>query len=186
MNVYLTSRNTSKCCGCGACAYVCPKNCIRLVTNEEGFAYPEVDTFSCINCNKCADACPFENAEEHKNHNPRAYAAHTNNIDYIMNSSSGGVFSEIAAAFIQSGGVVCGVTIDEKHQVFHTIIDKTDDLKKLQGSKYVQSDLYSCFDAIAKVLRSGNKLLFSGTACQLSAGTYCATEYQARSYLTHI
>lgn len=169
MNEYLTSSNISQCCGCGACAYVCPKDCIHLTTNEEGFVYPTVNVSACVNCNKCVAVCPFENAEEYKNHNFQAYAAHTKNFDYIMNSSSGGVFSEIATSFIHSGGVVCGVTIDEKHQVFHTIVDKTDDLEKLQGSKYVQSDLYSCFENIEKVLHSEKKLLFSGTPCQVSA-----------------
>lgn len=169
MNEYLTTHNISQCCGCGACAFACPKNCIHLATNDEGFVYPTIDKFICIDCNKCASVCPFENANEYKQHNPCAVAAYTNNTDYIMNSSSGGIFSEIATSFIEAGGVVCGVTIDEKHQVFHTIIDKIGDLIKLQGSKYVQSDLYSCFDDIAEVLRRGRKLLFSGTPCQVSA-----------------
>lgn len=169
MNVYLDNKNTSQCSGCGACAFACPKNCIHLMTNEEGFFYPTVDASACINCNKCAVVCPFENAEEHKHSKQQAYAAFTHNEDYLMNSSSGGIFSEIAASFIKDGGVVCGVTIDEKHQVYHTIIDKTEDLVKIQGSKYVQSDLYSCFEKIADVLSGGKKVLFSGTPCQVSA-----------------
>lgn len=169
MNKYLTTHNKSQCCGCGACVFACPKKCIHLMTNEEGFIYPEVDKSACIGCNKCASVCPFENANEYKHHNPKAFSAYTNNTDYIMNSSSGGVFSEIATSFLVSGGVVCGVTIDKNHQVYHTIIDKTEDLIKLQGSKYVQSDLHSCFKDIADVLRSGQKLLFSGTPCQVSA-----------------
>ena len=170
MNVYLETNNTSKCCGCGACANACPKNCIRLTADEEGFVYPTVDVSACINCNRCAAVCPFENREivQTKAY-PKAYGAHTKNKEYIMNSSSGGLFSEIANLFISQGGAVCGVTIDADHQVFHTVIDSVDDIPLLQGSKYVQSDLARCYPQIEKTLSSGKKLLFTGTPCQVSA-----------------
>ena len=31
------------CCGCGACANICPKNCIKMIPDDEGFLYPEID-----------------------------------------------------------------------------------------------------------------------------------------------
>lgn len=31
------------CCGCYACANVCPKNCIVMKKDKEGFYYPCVD-----------------------------------------------------------------------------------------------------------------------------------------------
>lgn len=170
MNVYLETNNTSKCCGCGACANACPKNCISLTTDGEGFVYPTVDVSVCINCNRCATVCPFENREIVRTEAyPKAYGAHTKNKEYIMNSSSGGLFSEIANLFISQGGVVCGVTIDANHKVFHTVIDSVDDIPLLQGSKYVQSDLARCYPQIEHTLSSGKKLLFTGTPCQVSA-----------------
>ena len=38
----------SRCSGCHACANVCPKNCIQMISDEEGFWYPQVDKEKCI------------------------------------------------------------------------------------------------------------------------------------------
>lgn len=43
----------TKCCGCNACAQKCPKHCIHLIKDSEGFYYPQVDTKLCINCGLC-------------------------------------------------------------------------------------------------------------------------------------
>ena len=32
-----------KCCGCSACAMACPKQCITMVADKEGFLYPQID-----------------------------------------------------------------------------------------------------------------------------------------------
>ena len=37
-----------KCCGCGACSAVCPKGCIVMEPDKEGFLYPVVDEQECI------------------------------------------------------------------------------------------------------------------------------------------
>jgi len=43
----------SLCCGCEACAYRCPKACIAMERDEEGFLYPRIDTARCIDCGLC-------------------------------------------------------------------------------------------------------------------------------------
>lgn len=45
------------CSGCGACVQKCPKSCIVLQTDEEGFLYPSVDENSCVNCGQCSKVC---------------------------------------------------------------------------------------------------------------------------------
>ena len=52
------------CCGCSACVSICPKNCISLVEDEEGFLYPKVDKANCINCNLCENVCQFVSASD--------------------------------------------------------------------------------------------------------------------------
>ena len=32
----------SQCCGCTACVNICPKGCIEMIEDKEGFVYPEV------------------------------------------------------------------------------------------------------------------------------------------------
>lgn len=53
------------CCGCSACASICPKRCIQMVADNEGFLYPQVDMDTCIDCALCEKVCnelqPYEN-----------------------------------------------------------------------------------------------------------------------------
>ena len=42
------------CCGCSACASACPKRCITMKSDNEGFLYKD----TCIDCGTCAGTCP--------------------------------------------------------------------------------------------------------------------------------
>ncbi len=50
------------CCGCGACGDVCPVGAIRMVTDREGFRYPEVDPQKCMDCGRCEKVCPVKHS----------------------------------------------------------------------------------------------------------------------------
>lgn len=49
-----------ECCGCTACYAICPKKAIRMIIDEEGFEYPQIDEAICIRCYKCVSVCPFK------------------------------------------------------------------------------------------------------------------------------
>ena len=51
----------AKCNGCHACAALCPKQCISMVSDEEGFWYPKIDEACCTNCGLCEKICPTLN-----------------------------------------------------------------------------------------------------------------------------
>ena len=51
-------KNKKDCCGCSACVQKCPKQCISLKEDNEGFLYPEVDKVTCIDCGLCEKMCP--------------------------------------------------------------------------------------------------------------------------------
>ncbi len=171
MNRYIKQHDKALCCGCGACVAACPRDCIIMKEDDEGFLYPEIDDLSrCINCGKCSRVCPIETRPTASDKaTSDFYGGYTSNANYINRSSSGGIFSEIATNFIKQGGLVCGAAINEQHKIHHTIIDKLENLYLLQGSKYVQSDLASCLEEIGSNLKAGHKLLFTGTPCQVAA-----------------
>lgn len=49
------------CCGCTACYAVCPQRAIRIIMDNEGFEYPQIDEYLCIGCKLCLKVCPFKN-----------------------------------------------------------------------------------------------------------------------------
>lgn len=55
-------RDRSECCGCTACAAVCPRDAIAMESDEEGFDYPVVDAALCIRCMRCERVCVFKGA----------------------------------------------------------------------------------------------------------------------------
>ena len=52
----------SECCGCTACAAVCPRDAVAMEPDEEGFLYPVVDAARCVGCLACERACVFKAA----------------------------------------------------------------------------------------------------------------------------
>lgn len=52
-------RGKEECCGCMACYTICPKLAIKMVVDEEGFEYPQIDVNKCVCCYQCVKVCPF-------------------------------------------------------------------------------------------------------------------------------
>lgn len=96
----------SNCCGCSACVQRCPKQCITLKEDEEGFLYPQIDKNECIECNLCEKVCPLINPFE-KMPPIKVLAVKNRNEEERLASSSGGVFIALAKYVINHGGVVC-------------------------------------------------------------------------------
>ncbi len=155
------------CCGCNSCVQCCPKSCITMCEDEEGFLYPEVDENVCVDCGLCEKVCPvLHQAEDRK---PLAvYAAKNKNEEIRRQSSSGGVFTALAEEVIKDGGVVFGARFDEHWEVKHDYTETVEGLSIFRGSKYVQSRIEDCYQKVEQFLRAGRKVLFSGTPCQVA------------------
>lgn len=155
------------CCGCSACVLVCPKQCISMSADKEGFLYPQVDGAICIDCGLCDKVCPVINQEEPRE--PLAvYAAKNNNEEIRIKSSSGGIFTLLAEQIIAEGGVVFGARFNESWEVVHDYTETIEGLEPFRGSKYVQSVIGDNFIKAKQFLKDGRKVLFSGTPCQIA------------------
>lgn len=163
----MLSTKMDSCVGCGACENICPVKAISMQENSEGFLYPVVDADLCVSCNKCNKACPVQK-DEKKAVKSTAYAAWNKDSAVLRQSSSGGVFSVLAQYVLAKGGAVFGAALDEKNVVKHILIDNADDLEKLRGSKYVQSEIGHILVKAEELLKSGRQVLFSGTPCQVA------------------
>ena len=157
-----------ECCGCEACVQVCPKDCIQMKKDREGFLYPFVEVSSCIDCGACERVCPILNPYQ-KREPIQLWAAKTENENIRLQSSSGGVFSELALWIIRKGGVVFGAHFTKNWIVEHTYVETEEELSALRGSKYVQSHIKDSYKQVLSFLKQDRWVLFSGTSCQVTA-----------------
>lgn len=167
MSSFLNNKNEYDCSGCGACKVRCPQRCIEMVEHEDGFRFPKVDSSKCISCHLCERICPYEN-ELDLSTPSHVFAATSKSVNDVSSSSSGGIFPLIARAVLENGGIVYGASFDDDLVCKHIRVDKTEDIWKLQKSKYLQSRAWEVYQDIINELKTGRHILFSGTPCQVA------------------
>lgn len=161
-----------ECNGCCACLDICPVGAIRLVTDSEGFWYPEIDRKKCNDCSLCDNICPETQSKSpilQVGEEPVCYAARHKDIEVIKDSTSGGVFSAFADAVFTEGGSVAGAVYREDFSVQHIVSNDPKDLLRLRSSKYLQSNCEGLYTEIKRLLRAGKKVLVCGSPCQMAA-----------------
>lgn len=154
------------CSGCHACYNICPKRCIDMQIDSEGFWYPFIDEEQCVDCGLCKNVCPVLN--EYKGKKGQAYACINKDENILMKSSSGGVFTLIAEMILDMEGVVFGAAFDDDLNVCHTEVKSKAELYKIRGSKYLQSNIGDTYKKAKLYLEDNREVLFTGTPCQIS------------------
>lgn len=159
-------KNKAECCACTACESICPKKCITMKYDNEGFKYPLVDKEKCIDCNLCEKVCPIIHANEIKKQQ-HAYIFQNLDDSVRRESTSGGAFTAIAKYVLENNGTVYGVMFNSEFKVIHGRVEKEEELYKFRNSKYVQSDVGNSFSEVKKDLDSNRLVCFSGTLCHI-------------------
>lgn len=177
------------CCGCSACASICPKNAITMKPDVMGFLYPKVDKDICVECGLCEQVCAFnDNYDTSENlQEIQAYGVKHKDPEQIAKSQSGAAFVTISDWILNQGGVVYGAGYTDHFRVVHKRATTQEERDEFRGSKYVQSDMGAIFREVKQDLKNGLIVLFSGTPCQVAGlKSYIGKKLQANLYLVDI
>ena len=173
--------NKTKCCGCRACSEVCPKQCINMDRDEEGFLYPVVDKEICIDCGMCEKVCPQIHVKEACVENwtvPKVFASYALDDYTRIDSTSGGLFSVLAESFFDEGAYVAGAIYGEQFELKGIVTKDKSLLPLIRSSKYLQSDPKHLYREIKELLIAGEKVFFCSTPCQVAG----VLNYLRKSY----
>jgi len=165
-----TQLDSRLCMGCGSCAESCPVHALVIHKDGDGFFRAKLNEDLCTNCGLCAKRCPALNPRLDNLEKPDCYAMMAEEKVRKI-SSSGGMFMVAAEHILRVGGYVCGAAFKENFEVEHIIVNSADQLYRLRGSKYMQSNSGHIYPKIKKLLEQGEHVLFTGMPCQV-AGLY--------------
>lgn len=177
------------CCGCTACASICPHNAISMKPDTLGFLYPEVDMEKCVDCGLCEKVCAFNNNYDTSLNlsQPDVYAARHKDMQEIETSRSGAAFIALSDWVIEHGGIVYGAGYTDHFRVVHKRAVSKEERNEFKGSKYVQSDLTGVFRQVKADLKAGLLVMFSGTPCQTAGlNSYIGKKLRENLYLVDI
>lgn len=156
--------NAEKCCGCYACKAICPRNAIEWVYDQKGFGKPVVGD-NCVGCGLCEKVCPM-NEDTHGSRPISVYAAYS---EERQKSTSGGISFELAKHTIDKNGMVVGVTLQDDFSAKHVCANDLRQVEPMRDSKYIQSEMIDVYKNVQEALKTGRKVLFTGTPCQVRA-----------------
>ncbi len=182
----------NSCYGCSACANACPKNAIEMKKDELGYLHAVLDESKCVNCGLCLKKCEIlkDNVSRKNDFETECFVAWMRDEEKIKMSSSGGMFYALAEKFIEDGYYVAGAVYTDDFRGVKTIVTKDiEDVKKMRGSKYFQSDKGNVFADTKKLLENGEKVFFSASPCECAAfGAFLGKDYEnlvTMSYICH-
>lgn len=154
------------CCGCGVCSVVCPTKAITM-EEKDGFYFPQIDEVKCVKCGICKLSCVKYGQKKTDGKGESFYAMKCRNKSILAKSSSGGVSSGLINAALNKGykAIACEYCLQKNYAV-HTVAEKTSEIYKYYGSKYMQSRFWGALNI--QDLKVG-KYIIIGTPCQIYA-----------------
>ncbi|GHV88943.1 F420H(2):quinone oxidoreductase [Spirochaetia bacterium] len=135
----------------------------------DGFWQPKIDLTRCTNCGQCENVCSYTHPDiiQPKDKiESQAYSIVTKDRKLLSEVSSGGAGYELGKLFLKNNYKVFGVEYDNnKNIASHIVIKSENELKKIIGSKYLQSYTVDAF----KQVDIKEKYIFFGCPCQIDS-----------------
>lgn len=156
------------CTACGACAFVCAKNCITMIEDEHGSVYPSLDSTNCVECGRCQKTCPILSPLD-VNTPQIAYSAWSSGEKERETSASGGIAAEIYKKAISEGCDIAGAVQQDDFRVVMQLSSDEKAILKFKNSKYVFSEAWHVYQEIKQSLKADKNVVFIGLPCQVAA-----------------
>jgi acetyltransferase-like isoleucine patch superfamily enzyme/coenzyme F420-reducing hydrogenase beta subunit len=159
------------CTGCCACFDICEYGAISMVTDIEGFWYPNVNLDLCIDCGQCEKTCPELHVNDLKTGQlelPIVLAAYHKDIEVRRESTSGGIFSALANMMYEKDGNIAGSVYLDDFSSRHILSNIREDLSRIRGSKHSQSDMKGIYKQIKELLVEDKNVLICAAPCQIA------------------
>lgn len=137
------------------------------MTYKDGFYYPLISKDKCIDCKRCLRACQYNGEISNVHEKQSIYAAWNNKDEILSNSTSGGIFTAVAEAVLEKGGVVFGSVYDKLWNVITVYAEAREPLSPMRGSKYAMGSTAETFKEVREFLKSGRVVFYTGTPCQI-------------------
>ena len=100
----------------------------------------------------------------------KVYAGYIERTETLFHSASGGLATALSEAVIDKGGIVAGVAYSaDFHSAEYILVDKKEELTRLQGSKYMEVVRGSIYQDVKKLVEAGRLVLFIGLPCSVAA-----------------
>lgn len=156
------------CTACGACAFVCAKNCITMIEDEHGSVYPSLDSTNCVECGRCQKTCPILSPLD-VNTPQIAYSAWSSDEKERETSASGGIAAEIYKKAISEGCDIAGAVQQDDFRVVMQLSSDEKAILKFKNSKYVFCEAWHVYQEIKQSLKADKNVVFIGLPCQVAA-----------------
>ena len=156
------------CTACGACAFVCAKNCITMIEDEHGSVYPSLDSTNCVECGRCQKTCPILSPLD-VNTPQIAYSAWSSDEKERETSASGGIAAEIYKKAVSEGCDIAGAVQQDDFRVVMQLSSDEKAILKFKNSKYVFSEAWHVYQEIKQSLKADKNVVFIGLPCQVAA-----------------
>ena len=157
-----------KCTGCGACAYICPKQCITM--HERGVEgwLPTLNLTNCINCGKCTKVCPVKTQVDKHEHVDVFASWHTNS-EMRRKCASSGTASAMYQKALKKGWYIGGAVSVNALDVEMQLCSEANAIQEFYSSKYIFSYSDKIYVQIKQALAESKAFLFVGLPCQVAA-----------------